>query len=400
MAQEGRLDVLGDELTDVTDTISAKHALKPYYGFRPQTVNGKQQFVSVPLIEEARKLYPPHFKCNGRAYIGDREISNVTPAIIDYANNHQLPIRLIVEDAYKCLGTHIDQQQCEVEEIIGKEYLLLPKPFPEAMAYSIIIDDVTYYEYILLRTKERFEDGTVVFTNEAQKLPFQITIRANPLTGNVTFTFAITGRSNSHHLKYSRFLKAAHSNGRLKVHHLESDKNLLEVNCTATESGEYMERLDSEIAFLENMIAIERYFGITIDLPEHITSEEVDCVRYVADIIQGKEIRNGWTKYETSMTVESRTKENIAVSMNKPYSLTYVGSATANIFGHNLTFPFMRTLLSVKLENPEKIIRLLEILDEGDDIKMVFIPGDDTVSGEYVDRLGDTTTGAPDNEVI
>ena len=40
------------------------------------------------------------------------------------------------------------------------------------------------------------------------------------------------------------------------------------------------------------------------------------------------------------------------------------------------------------------------LLDEGDDIKMVFIPGSDTVSGEYVDRLGDTTTGKLTNEVI
>lgn len=400
LAQKGRLDVLGDALTDVTDTISAAHSLKPYYGFRPQTVNGKQQFISVPLTEEARKLYPPHFKCSGRAYIGDREIGNVTPSVIDYANNHQLTIRLVVENACKCLGTHIDPQQCEVEELIGEEYLLPPKPFPEAMAYSIIIDDATYYEYILLRTKERFEDGTIVFTNEAQDLPFQITIRANPLTSNVNFTFSITGRSNLHHLKYSRFLKAVRSNGRLKVHHLESDKNLLEVNCMVTESGEYMKELDIEINFLENMIAIENYFGITIDLPEYITSEDVDLVHYVADIIQGKEIRNSWTKYETSMTIESQTKENIAASMDKPYSLTYVGSATANIFGHTLTYPFMRTLLSVKLENQEKVIRLLELLDEGDDIPMVFIPGNDTVSGEYIDRLGDTTTDNPANEVI
>ena len=73
-----------------------------------------------------------------------------------------------------------------------------PKPFPEAMAYSIIIDDVTYYNYILLRTIECFEDGTVVFTNKAQDIPFQITIRANHMTGKVNFTFAITGRSNLH----------------------------------------------------------------------------------------------------------------------------------------------------------------------------------------------------------
>lgn len=113
-----------------------------------------------------------------------------------------------------------------------------------------------------------------------------------------------------------------------------------------------------------------------------------------------REWSGSWTKYETSMTIESQTKENIAASMDKPYSLTYVGSATANIFGHTLTYPFMRTLLSVKLEKPEKVIRLLELLDEGDDIPMVFIPGNDTVSGEYIDRLGDTTTDNPANEVI
>ena len=101
LAQEGRLDVLGEALTDFTETVSATHRLKGYYGFEPRKVNGKQELVSVPLTDEAQRLYPPHFKCNGRAYIGDREIGNVTPEIIEYANNHELTIRLVVEDACK-----------------------------------------------------------------------------------------------------------------------------------------------------------------------------------------------------------------------------------------------------------------------------------------------------------
>ena len=48
MAQEGKLDILGDALTDLTETVSAKHILS-HIGFHPQTVCGKQQFVSVPL---------------------------------------------------------------------------------------------------------------------------------------------------------------------------------------------------------------------------------------------------------------------------------------------------------------------------------------------------------------
>lgn len=388
LAQEGRLDVIGEALTDFTETVSATHCLKGYYGFEPKRINGKQELVSVPLTDEAQRLYPPHFKCNGRAYIGDREIGDVTPEIIEYANNHQLTIRLVVEDACKFLGSYIDPQQCEVAEIIGEEILLPPNPFPEAMAYSIIIDDITYYEYILLRTKERFEDGTIIFTNEEQNIPFKLKIQVNPFTGKLNFTFTISGNSNMEHLKYTRFLKAARAKGRLKIHHLESGNNLLEANCDDLGASEYMERLDSEIAFLESMVALENYFKVKIDVPACFAPEEVDLVHYVATIIQGGDVRGHWSRYETNMTIVPQTKKNLTA--DKPYSLTYVGSATVNIFGNSLTYPCIRTLLSVKLEKPKKTALLLEALEEGDDLKVVFIPGDESGIGEYIDRLDKT----------
>lgn len=154
------------------------------------------------------------------------------------------------------------------------------------------------YQRMSVRVNERFEDGTVIFTNEEQNTPFKIRIQANPITSNVSFTFAINGGSNSDHLKYSQFLKAARSIGRLKVHHLNSGNNLLEANCSEAESSEYMERLDSEIAFLENIVALENYFGIRIDVPERFAPDEVDLVRYVAAIVQGEEICGGWSRYE------------------------------------------------------------------------------------------------------
>ena len=50
----------------------------------------------------------------------------------------------------------------------------------------------------------------------------------------------------------------------------------------------------------------------------------------------------------------------------------------------------MRTFFSVKLENPEKVTKLLGILEKGEDIPLVFIPGEETGIGEYVDQLGET----------
>ena len=151
-----------------------------------------------------------------------------------------------------------------------------------------------------------------------------------------------------------------------------------------------MEMLDHEIAFLEQMVTIEHYFNEVIDVPEQLSSEDVGLVCYIATLLQGKEVRNHWRRYETTMTIASQTKQNMRVAMDKSYSLTYVGMATVNIFGHSLTYPIMRTLRSVKLENPEKVTKLLDILEEGEDIPMVFIPGEETGIGEYVDQLGET----------
>ena len=390
LAQEEKLDILGEALTELTETVSASHVLSPYYGFQPQTVNGKQQFVSIPLTEEARKLYPPHFKCSGKAYIDGHEVDKITPDLFDYANNHQRTIQLVVEKAHKYLGTKLDPQQCETEEIIGEEFFLQPKPFPEAMAYSLIIDNTTYYEYILLRAKEKFEDGTAIFTNDAQKIPFKLKIKFNPGMGSVEFASTINGGSSSDHLKYLSFLKAAYSNGRVEIHHLESGINLLVGKCSETKPGDYIERLERVIAFLKNMVTIEQYFNEKIDVPEQVTSEEVELVYYLATLLQEDEIRSNWTKYESFMTIESHTKERLKLLMDKPHSLTYVGSATANVFGHNLTYPFIRTLCLVKLEKPEKIAKLLDVLEEGETFSMAFIPGEETGIGEYVDQLGKT----------
>lgn len=71
-------------------------------------------------------------------------------------------------------------------------------------------------------------------------------------------------------------------------------------------------------------------------------------------------------------------------------SLTYVGTTTVNIFGNSLTYPIVRTFCSVRLENLEEVTKLLGILEEGEDISIVFIPGEETGIGEYVDQLGES----------
>ena len=62
------------------------------------------------------------------------------------------------------------------------------------------------------------------------------------------------------------------------------------------------------------MVTIEHYFNEVINVPEQITLEDVRLIRYVATLLQGKEVRNHWRKYETTMTIASHTKQNMAAA--------------------------------------------------------------------------------------
>ena len=388
LIKQGNLNQVDDNLTEFVRVMGSMHILAPYYGFEPQIYGKKQKLVSVPLTEEAQRLYPPHFKCCGTVTIDGKTIEELTPGIFQYADNHQLPITLIVEDACKFLGSYVDPQQCEAANLVGQEIPVLPKPFPKAMAYNVSINSMVMFEYILLRIKEKFEDETVIFSNEEQNIPFSIQIRANPITKKVDFAFKVNGNSNRDLVRYKQFQKMLYSGGFMIVHHLESGFDLLKVNLDPGQSLDRVTALEQEIEFVNNVITIERYFDRVLAIPEQLYENDVELVNYVASLIQGKEIRGGWTKYEFSIPIGPNTKENLISSIGIPLSLTYVGTGTASIFGGSYTYPCRRTLTSVKFADPDKVQKKLDVLEQGDEIRIVLLPDGEEANGTYIDRLG------------
>ncbi|MEG2217879.1 MAG: hypothetical protein RRZ24_12055, partial [Clostridia bacterium] len=99
------------------------------------------------------------------------------------------------------------------------------------------------------------------------------------------------------------------------------------------------------------------------------------------------EVKGGWEKYELNLTIGADTKEKILSCIDISCGLTYIGSVTVGVFGKNYTFPCQRTLSSVVLMDAEKIRKKLDVLDEGDNIKLIYLPGANGEKGVYVDKL-------------
>lgn len=353
--------------------ISTEHALAPDYGFGQRKVGGKERLVSVPLTEDAERLYPPLYKIKGRLFVGEKMATDLTPELVQYADNHQLPITIAIDEVNKCLGKIVDPIQVEAEELCGQKWIRLPKPFPEAQAYRILIDGVSACENVYLRVIEKNEDGSVVYSNQENPYPFSIRFTVDPAREYTEFAFSYKGTDHSSYLQYYEFLKKIHGSKLISFCDVSTGKPMLEVNNQPSKDEMYEAKTDRHIAFLKKLIIIEQFFGISIALPEECPHDDMCRVLYLADLIEGK-VQREWQRCEIPLCIGAGTKNKLKEAGEKASSYTEVTTMTINVFGHEITCPFVRILKCAKLENKEKTLKKVEACETGDTIRIAFVP--------------------------
>lgn len=382
LMQMGRIDQVEMALQNYLTSINGMHRLSPDYGYG---FNGK--FYSKPLTVDALEKYPPKIVCTGTAQIDGKYISSLDYNTINYANRHQLPIYLNVITAKKFLGGFDDPVQHEATDLEGKTLTIPPKPFPPAIPCSISLDDTVMFDYVLLRTEEVLDDGTIILSNYGQQnLPYRIKITANLATKNTAYSISINGASNSETLHYLSFLKQASLGAVIKVKVLSVGDTLAQGKTGNLDYVTGFESIDNEIAFMEKIVEIETYFNDSIHIPEEITQDYYYAVSYLSALIRGEERTGGWSKFEFDMPLTAELKQKIAESDDRQFTLSYIGSITVTLFEKEYELSAIRVFDSVKYQDIDKLKRKADALDENDTIKITFLPSDGE-SGTMRDRL-------------
>lgn len=193
----GKFNEIETNLNSLLRCIGSEHILYPDYRYVSELKEGELRLISQPVSLEAIKKYPPKMECIGKIKLGTQYLNEFNLDIISYANRHQLPVTISILEAKKFLGSINDPIQCEAEELIGTNVVIPPKPFPDAFPYSILLDGNLEFEYILLRTHEILEDGTIILSNtEQEKCPFRICIRIHITEKKADFNIRIENPSN------------------------------------------------------------------------------------------------------------------------------------------------------------------------------------------------------------
>lgn len=367
------------------DAIGSTHILFPDYRYEYKAE--KRQFYSKPLTKDALEKYPPRIICTGTIQMNGEYLDRFDVNTIDYANRHQLPITLNVITAKKLLGGIDDPVQHEAENIIGESFIIPPKPFPPAFPCSISLDENVIFDYILFRTEEILDDGTIVISNrEQENCPFRIRVSANLKTGKTLYSADIVDPTNEELLQYLRFLTRAASGKTISIRVLSLGEELATGKPGNVEYNGGFDKIESEIEFLEKIVTIEHYYNDIITIPEEIMIDDFKAISYLASLIDGKECTGSWSKLEFTMTLTEDLRQRLIETDNAKFALSYVGSITVSFYGKSYELFAIRTFDSVVYQDIEHLKKKAEILDVGDTIKLVFLPGDGD-NGIWRDRL-------------
>ena len=97
---------------------------------------------------------------------------------------------------------------------------------------------------------------------------------------------------------------------------------------------------------------------------------------YLYELIKGDVNQVYWDKIEFTIELSENLRNNILSWEGNPYSLSYVGTIVIPLWGEKYEVPIIRRYVSVKPQDPEHLKEKAKVLDLGDQIKLVYLPGD------------------------
>lgn len=374
LIKEGNIAQAESNIEDYLNAIGSTHCLRQHYRFEFEYKTGR--LYSKPLTEDAIRQYPPKLLCTGTVQISGKYIDKLDTGVLEYAYRHQLPITLNVETAKKYLGDIEDPIQHEAEDAIGQSFVVPPKPFPPAFPCSISVEQNVAFDYVLFRTQEILDDGTIIASNTEQTdFPFQFTLAVKLEERRVSISIATKKPNNQSLLKYARFVKHIMDGLDISIRVLSSGAILAKGVFNKVEYSLNNESLEKEIDFLEKIVSIEEYFNESLCIPEDITTDDFFIVSYMATLIKGDIRIASWEKLEDEISLTDDLKQKILSATEESFPLTYLGSISVSLYGKVYELPIIRTFSSAKYFELDRLKAKANVLDIGDKIKLVFVPG-------------------------
>lgn len=363
-----------------------QHVLRKYYhtGFMP--VGEKRRMVSIPRSEEAIKMYPPRIELEGKLSLGGKPIDRLTDKVIDYSFRHQIPLDFSVIGAKKYLGNELDPYQAEAELYNEGQYSFSPPPLSSVINCEIIVGDTVFYNNIELMIVEILEDGAEVIANKNQaSADIRLSIIVKDKMARKIKTY-VEDATNKQLLQFNKYIKAMNEGAKAVIRNKRNNTVMMQWRSDNISCETHFKTIEEEIDYLERIVCIEEYFGITL-LMNEITQTDFEKVMFISDIIRGKTRNGTWKLFELTESVSPELKQFLKDSNGEFGCIFGPTTYTDQLFGEQISLALFRFLSEARIVDFERKQKQVELSDTGERVIIKFEPLDSEGQMEELSEL-------------
>lgn len=410
-AAEGRYDEAIQLIQKLRDQQDAIHPFWPHYRFKTIQIGSSYYVEHEPRSLEDAERFPLSYR--GQFKFPEEDLSkyNDIDELLHEAFLNQREIKIDVV-ALQALIDNVDVPTPFLEENTKDgEWIIKPQPLPESIKVKIFLSSEDLQEIPLIDYAELsighfdHEKKIIVIDNRRQehsKLLFSLTLdlnaietsnQENAVAQNAKFDFTIKEEFKDNieaNLMFLNLLKktSEHTQYTLTFKNLVNSSNFMSSKGFKSNSS-VSENLERDIKFVKRLYKIEQHFNVIFSLPEKLTSDDYEGIQSLESIINKVPLK----KKFIDLTFDVSSKEtlenfigNLQTANDEPQKIKveYTGEeGRIELFGATIPLKKIeRTFFSAKPENLEKITNKAKYMDEGEIIKMKFIPSEDPTMEE------------------
>lgn len=370
------------------DVLGTYHPYYPHFTIGFKIMNNRTVLYSKPLSADAMTNQRPYIKGHFKFSEKYSDFQSVKD-IFEYSYNTQTDIDIDIITLKKMIGDSEDPFQDEIEVLLanGDSWKIKHEEFPAARPYKIILMDTTLsFDFILLRVV-RIDGNRVFLSNEEQDISHLLEFAFD--LSNFSMNVKISIREKyiydyNAQLKYLQFMKYAAEEKTLQLFSLEDSVEMASGTVDGFDYQSNFGNIDTEIAFVQSILTIEKKFKTKIIVPEVIDKQSFENIMYLATgIIDGK-VSGHWDKIDFSIELTNEGLNKLESYITQTSSFKIESDMALWIFGVEYRIPqVIKCLNRVRFANAHKLKKKINVLDKGDTIRVTLLPdGDNTFIDE------------------
>lgn len=396
LIRNGKLEEASEVFAKLYREAEKMHPLYPNYTYKPVELGSKIVFEHRPANKRIAEQLPLQYR--GKFSIEDKDFLQ-GETLNDFLRRKyfsQEKVKIDMKYIETWIGEQLIDDPFSVERHIvdGGEWFILPGKLPPPIKAKLVFSDTeidrVIIDYLELRVVEfNNKENTIIISNIHQKSSPIITSLMIPRIFSDKPVIESTSKIDIKireefegtviaEKTLLEFMKYSSQSSRMCFVELEKLREFFIAESIGLDDSHDSKYSDERIAILSDLMQIENAFSVQFQLPEKMDQDDFDMIEILKLIVQDKEITT--TVENINAIFESGGKAGLQKMVDdvndKPMMIGFRENIEIALFG----VKFKNIEASYKIENvvvnnPERIRKKLEYLDEGETIKIDFKPG-------------------------